>query len=154
VNITVEVALVRKLHSELEDKKRRAQEMHLNRSATSVSSVQNTNSATVGFRRKRKTEIEIKAEQRTIIMVVINAFINFFFRLPELFFLFSISDDLFNENILSEVFNSLVSLGLFWTDLTYFAYILTFSTNFVMYFLFNRKFKKTFFSEWKFVRNR
>jgi hypothetical protein len=65
-NTGVEVTLVRKLHSELKDKKERMDKM----TAASI-----TNS----FRQIRKKEIEERTEQRALIMVAINALITFFF---------------------------------------------------------------------------
>jgi hypothetical protein len=150
VNTGVEVTLVRKLHSELEDKKKRLEGMSAKPAASSSSSI---TTAPISFRKRRKQEIEERAEQRAIIMVVINALINLLFRLPELFVLFSISTILFSDLSFWRFFKTFRSLTLFTTDLTYFTYILTFSTNFLVYYLFNLKFKQTF-SEWTHTKKR
>jgi hypothetical protein len=165
LNTTVEVALVRKLHSVLKDKKRRIEDMEMRLVVESVQANPSANSVThISFRKLRKQEMEEKSEQRAIIMVVVNAFINFFLRLPELFFLFSISNRIFGGNLLTQhiaassallihVFDTYPTLKFFWTDLTYFFYILTFATNFLIYYLFNQKFKLTFSARSRAKRN-
>jgi hypothetical protein len=135
VNTLIEIVLLRKLHRELVVKSRRLTDMEM---ATRALNARTT------FRRRRKQDIEKKAEQRAIAMVVINALLNFFLRLPELFFLFSISKKIFNVNFLEEYFLAFPSLKFLWSDLTYLFYILTFTTNFFIYYLFNQKFKRTF----------
>jgi hypothetical protein len=147
INTTVEVVLLRKLHTELKGKKARKTRLD-NAPRASFSS-----NEPVSFRKRRKRELEERAEQRALIMVLLNAFINFFFRLPELLLLFSASSNVFPKNVLSEFFDSFMSLQLFTTDFAYFSYILTFSTNFIVYFIFNLKFKQTF-SEWRHVKKR
>jgi hypothetical protein len=150
VNTVVEVTLVKKLHSELKDKQKRLDGMN----KLSAAGSSGANLVPVSFRKLRKQEIEEKTEQRAIIMVVINALLNFFFRLPELFFLFSISNSLISDdNILSNFFLVFPSLKICTTDLAYFTYILTFSTNFIVYYVFNQKFKQTF-SEWRNFKKR
>jgi hypothetical protein len=86
-------------------------------------------------------------------MVVMNALINLFFRLPELLVLLAQSRPMIEYNGLYDFFNSLPSLIVLQTDLLYFFYILTFSTNFFIYYLFNLKFKQTF-SEWTNVKKK
>jgi hypothetical protein len=83
-NTFVEVVLVRKLHTELVDKKARLEKLTANTRETS-------SAQPMSFRKKRKLDIEERTEQRAIIMVVINALLNFFLRLPELFVIFSFS---------------------------------------------------------------
>jgi hypothetical protein len=103
----------------------------------------------VSFRRRRKQEIEERSEERAVAMVVINAIFNFLLRLPELFFMFSLSKQLFHFDF----FSSFPNLPLFVTDLAYFFYILTFTTNFLIYYLFNQKFKQSF-SQYMHVKKR
>jgi hypothetical protein len=150
----VEVALVRKLHSELEDKKKRLDDMN-EKSNQNASTLLPAAAVPISFRKRRKQEIEEHTEQRAILMVVINALVNFFFRLPELFFLFSRFQLIFPT---VSFFHDLLSplspnLANFTTDLTYFCYILTFTANFIIYYLFNLKFKQTF-SEWTHTKKR
>jgi hypothetical protein len=154
VNTTVEVTLLRKLHAELKEKRTRRDDMQmasLSRARSSASSI-----TPMSFRRRRKLEIEERSEQRAIIMVVINTIVNFWFRLPELFLLLATCNSLFANsdiNFLWQFFNIFPTLTLFWTDLAYFCYILTFTTNFFIYFLFNQKFKQTF-AQWMRVKKK
>jgi hypothetical protein len=137
VNTFVEVIMLRKLHKELADKKTRLAGM--NHTAI-IAQVQLVN---VSFRKSRKQQIEDGTEGRAILMVVINALFNFILRLPELFVVFSISFTLFGDQ-LNYFFNPFPSFSLFLTDFAYFCYILTFTTNFFIIYLFNQKFKQTF----------
>jgi hypothetical protein len=118
------------LHTELKEKKKRLGE--------------NATTAPISFRRKRKHQIEESAEGRAILMVVFNCALNFILRLPELFFIFTVSHTLFKKmcNYLDgSLFPNFSQIT---TDLTYLCYVLTFSTNFAVYYLFNQKFKQTF----------
>ena len=103
------------------------------------------------FRKRRKQEIEERTEQPAILMVVLNAITNFSLRIPELLVSFSISQALFGSNIFYQFINSFPRLPQSITDLAYFCYILTFTTNFFIYYLFNQKFKQTF-SRWTHVK--
>jgi hypothetical protein len=114
-NTTVEVTLVRKLHSELEGKKKRLAEMSDKPAA--IPSTCTTTAASISFRKRRKQEIEERTEQRAILMVVINAIINLLFRLPELFVVFSISSQLFDDKMFFFFFKTFPSLTIFTTDL-------------------------------------
>jgi hypothetical protein len=141
VNTGVEVLLVRRLRAELANKKQRLEDMQMT-TVRSDSIGVNSTPLVVSFRRMRKQEIEAKTEQRAIIMVVVNATLNFSLRLPELLFLFSLK--LIRSKALFSVLDTFPFLKFFWTDLTFFFYILALSTNFLVYFLFNQKFKRTF----------
>jgi hypothetical protein len=115
VNTSVEVVLVRKLHTELADKKARLKKMaaHSRKSSAPES---------LSFRKKRKLDMEERTEQRAIIMVVINALLNFFLRLPELFVIFSLSYDPFGFTFLETLIEAFPNTRTFVTDLTYFFY--------------------------------
>jgi hypothetical protein len=153
VNTWVEVTIVRKLHSELADKKKRLGGMGMEMTTAAVIRSSATISATLmtSFRKNRRREIDAGAERRAILMVVINALINFFFRLPELIVLLAQSDSLMTNNFIYEFFNTFTDLQTFPTYLMYLFYICTFSSNFLIYYLFNQKFKQTF-SEWRHVK--
>jgi hypothetical protein len=149
VNTWVEVTIVRKLHLELADKKKRLGGM-----GNKVNTVAVTpNAQPVSFRKRRKQQMEEGAEKRAFLMVVVNALINFFFRLPELLVLLAQSEPLGSNNVLFDFFNVLRTTTSLPTDVACFFYILTFSTNFLIYYLFNIKFKQSF-SEWRHVKKR
>jgi hypothetical protein len=141
VSTAVDVIIVRKLHAALEDKKTKTKDMKAHVSADTIS-----------FRKKRKLEIEDRSEERAVLMVVVNALFSFFLRLPELLVVLSGSPMLFGT-VLAYFFDLFSSILEFATDVYYLAYILTFSTNFLIYYLFNMKFKETFY-EYRNVKKR
>jgi hypothetical protein len=141
-NMIVEVTLVREIIKDLGDKKKETDE------------AEGSNVLQFSFRQRRNNEIEVKAKYRLILMVVFGIIINLFFRLPEFFFLFATFNQLICVDELAALFtNYLMSFRYFWIDLVYFCYILTLSTNFLIYFLFDQKFKRTF-AEKKHVKRR
>jgi hypothetical protein len=154
INTGVEVILLRKLQRELTDKERRLKEMentnkHPNSDTYKSDSIPHSTVPPMSFRKQRKHHIEEKTERRTIIMVAMNAVLNFILRLPELLFLFSVSNDLFYWDFFL-IFPNLPNLI---TDFAYFMHILTFTSNFLIFYLFNMKFKQTF-SEFTHVKKR
>jgi hypothetical protein len=148
LNTLVEVVLVVKLHAELKDKRRRMAGMSHGGGATTTQ----LSRQSASFRKMRKQHIEEGTERRAVAMVVINAIVNFILRLPELFLVFSIAGPL-DSFSLAAFFNAFPSLPLFMTDLAYLMYILTFTTNFFVYYLFNQKFKQTF-AKWTHVKQK
>jgi hypothetical protein len=140
LNTGVEVILVLKLKKELKEKKKRLDQMEMTSGAV-LSSKQTGTVAVVSFRKLRKQNIEAGAEGRAVLMVTLNAILNFFFRLPELLSVFSVAQNIFGCFSFVYVFSS---LPIFLTDLAYFFYILTSTTTFFIFYLFNLKFKETF----------
>jgi hypothetical protein len=129
VNTFIEVLTVRKLHQELIEKKHKLQ--HIN------------NQMDIAL--KRKLEMGSKKENRAMIMVIANSFINFLFRLPEIFFFLTTANSLFKENGHFEMFiRQLNDFESFFIDVSYFMYILTFITNVAVYYFFNTNFKQAF----------
>jgi hypothetical protein len=153
VNTGVEVTLIRKLHSELADKKKRLDDMEkANKPQVEETSPPKPSIApVVSFRKRRKQQMEETTEQRTVLMVVLNALINFFLRLPELCIPFSVSEDLFGMSW--SFVNLIPSFPAFMADVAYFFYILTFTSTFIVYYLFNMKFKQSF-SEYTHAKKR
>jgi hypothetical protein len=130
VNTCVEVAIVRKLHAELTEKRRKLAQM-----AAHAANSQN----------QAKVDSMNEKERRAVLMVVLNSLLNFLLRLPEMFIFVATSNFLFNnDNILYEVIQSVRQLPILLIDLSYFCFILTFSTNCFIYYKFNDKFKKAF----------
>jgi hypothetical protein len=142
VNTWIEVSLVRKLHKELTYKRKKvAEEIEL-------TSLHNSAHSTVLNKiikaKQKKIEQDNKKEQRAIIMVISNSLINFILRLPEIFVFISSSNSLFPSNPLYSFFNSLYDFMSMMVSFSYLAYVLTFSTNVLIYYLFNTKFKQLF----------
>jgi hypothetical protein len=139
--------LVRKLHLELENKKKRMTQMN---GARSNLEENKASIAPISFCKRRKLAMEETAERRAIIMVSINAFVIFFLRIPELLFVFTISQELFGATFYAYI-ALFSSSKLILSDLLYFAYILSLTSIFFINFIFNQKFKQTF-SKWTHVK--
>jgi hypothetical protein len=120
LNTTIEVKIVQRMHKEL--------------IATDVSVA------------KKKEEEDEKKERRVIKMIVLNGVFNFFLRSPDLLVWLQYTDirNLIaggsmtweHAAILLPGFSNLI------VDIGYFTYILTFSTNFLIFYKFNAKFKE------------
>jgi hypothetical protein len=130
LNTLVEVIIVIKLHKELQEKRKRAEQR----------------SNQIDARTRRNLEMDHKKEQRAIIMVVVNGLVNFLLRLPEIFIFLTTGDLIFTTDF-NDIefyiakFNSFDSL---FVDVSYLTFILTFTTNVLIYYLFNTKFKQAF----------
>jgi hypothetical protein len=152
LNTIVEASLVRNLHTEIRDKRVKADnEIQLSQSRNSSGSevINKVNSA-----KKKKIEQDAKKETRAIVMVITNSGLNFFLRLPEIFVFFS-SNFAYLDNSLSGLHDSVVFEPVIINDfdnimvsVSYFLYILTFTANVAVYWMFNPKFKQHF-SLWK-----
>jgi hypothetical protein len=102
--------------------------------------------------KEKKIDQDKKKETRAIAMVVTNSILNFVLRFPEILILISSNSDflqfIFNAGSMSvDISANLVSFS-------YFAYILIFSLNVVVYYTFNPKFKKLFIFWPHFVKNK
>jgi hypothetical protein len=131
LNTAIEVKLVRRMHKELDDKRERIARMNSDD--------------------KMKNEIEDKKKEKKVIkMVIFNGILNFVLRAPDMLFwlentnIFSI---VIAESIIITLFSKtgLASFvpGLlgFVADVGYLSYILTFSTNFIIFYKFNLNFR-------------
>jgi hypothetical protein len=135
-NTGVEVKIVRRMHKELKDKRERLAKMNASnsRSSQAVETCQTEED-------RKKEEEDGKKERRVIKMVAINGLLNFILRASDMLFWLENKNISVLLNIGSQ--DSLLP-GIFSliTDLGYFAFILTFTTNFVIYYKFNLKFKE------------
>jgi hypothetical protein len=135
VNTWIEVQIVRKMHKEIKGKRERIANM-----SNKASSSTTPNGTVKNQQDLKKAEEDEKKERRVINMVILNSILNLFLRSPDVLVLLE------NQNIwktfvesltytLPGFFNFVVSIG-------YFTYILTFSTNFAIFYFFNLKFKE------------
>jgi hypothetical protein len=120
VNTSLEISIVCRLHAELGEKRRRMAEM----------------SSLDEAKRKMKMDQDRKSENRAICMVVMNGIVNFALRVPEVFLFLYISFSFLFYEILNSVF--------IFVDTFYLFYVLTFSTNVLVFYFFNKKFKEAF----------
>jgi ABC-type multidrug transport system fused ATPase/permease subunit len=137
LNTGLEAKIVRRMHKELKEKRERMAK--LNSSKPSSTELANTSQA--DEEKSREKEDSIK-ERRVIKMVVLNSIFNFVLRAPDMLFWFE------NTSLLMYVFTyrfgssfvpgrlSLVA------DIGYLTFILTFTTNFIIFYKFNKKFNE------------
>jgi hypothetical protein len=102
---------------------------------------------------KKKEEEDLKKERKVIKMVVLNGIINFVLRAPDMLFWLenvSIWSIVFKNQIDGTYTTDQVVGGIFGfiPDIGYFTYILTFTTNFFIFYLFNMNFKEAVVYFW------
>jgi hypothetical protein len=156
LNTCVEASLVLKLRKEIAEKRAKAEDEIRAMSANNSSGSAVVNKVIKA--KQKRIEQDAKKETRVIVMVVTNSVVILVFRLPEiLVFLSSNSEFLYSliasgfsvfdnsglelnykgAQILNGLSNAMVSMS-------YLMYILTFTTNVAIYYLFNNKFKQHF----------
>jgi hypothetical protein len=145
VNTAVEVSLVLKMRAEIAEKRFKTEE------EIRVSQSKNTSRSEVVNRvirgKQKKIEQDAKKETRVIGMVVYNSVINFLLRGPEILVFLSSDPFLLNVFYHTETKQGLHFSSSFTTvivSVSYFMYILTFTTNVMIYYFFNAKFKQLF----------
>jgi hypothetical protein len=161
LNTGIEIKLVRRMHKELTEKRERLAKMSASAKASSSSAVTATVSASKTLdtaeqeKNKKDEEEDERKERRVIKMVVFNGVFNFFLRAPECVSWME------NENVWTSVFNVFSAQNV-WNgtnyympgilnliaDIGYFSYILTFTTNFFIYYKFNNKFNEAVVFFW------
>jgi hypothetical protein len=149
-NTGIEGLLVWRMHKELREKRERMIKMNAANSVSSnvrtISNAAHRLSQTDEGINERNEAEDAKKERRVVKMVVLNSIFNLILRAPDLLFWIE------NVNIWCALFicnNKRITFGLFvpgllglLADIGYLTYILTFTTNFVIFFKFNKKFKK------------
>jgi hypothetical protein len=142
LNTLIEVMLVVRMRKEMRDKRKRLATMQHapnNVSQTIIRSNQED-------KKKKQEEEDWKKERRVIIMVVLNGVLNFVLRVPDLLVL--LEEHGFWAQLINKAHLQFVSFGIFipalldlFVAIGYFTYILTFTTNFLVFYFFNSKFK-------------
>jgi hypothetical protein len=149
LNTGIEVKLVWRMHRELREKRERLAKMN-NVAVDRLSSSNFETTSTVKTDKKKKeNEDEIK-QRRVIKMVVLTSVFNILLRAPDMLSWIE------NVNIFPIVFGDaqyflgqfVPGLLSFIADLSYLTYILTFTTNFVIFFKFNKNFKEAVVCSW------
>jgi hypothetical protein len=147
VNTGIEAKLVWRMHKELKDKReRRAAMISEKSSSKEVASNSDQKAITTDNTKKMEEQEDEKKERRVIKMVVINGLLNFILRSPDMLFWME------NSTIWVKLFknvSALKTIGFFIpgfltfiVDIGYFSYILTFTTNFIVFYFFNLKFRE------------
>jgi hypothetical protein len=147
INTLVEVNLVLEMRKTIAEKKLKAEQ------EIELSTMNNASGSEVINRliiiKKKKIVEDAKKETKAIMMVISNSLVNFFLRLPEILIFFSSNSSelaiiVFGTN-LQEITNYLVNnISSTMVSVSYFLYILTFTTNVAIYCVFNPKFKQLF----------
>jgi hypothetical protein len=146
INTWVEAALVLKMHREIAEKRAQlAEEIRFSRMNNSAGS--EVVNKVIRGKQKRLIE-DAKKDTRAVKMVVTNSAINFLLRLPEILVFFSSDFAVFESLLLSsKTYLNTIFLSSFdsmLVSVSYLLYILTFTTNVLIYCLFNTKFKQYF----------
>jgi hypothetical protein len=142
VNTRIEWSLVRNMRAEIAEKRVKTEEEVAKMKMNSSSHSEVINKVIRG--KLKKIEEDAKKEQRAILMVIVNSGLNFVLRLPELLVFFSDSNALFPGNPFYKIFANGVNLNDMTVTISYLMYILTFTTNVAIYYLFNAKFRQLF----------
>jgi hypothetical protein len=127
INTCIELAFVLNFREEIAEKRKKVED--------EIKIMKNNNAAQSAVVNKmirgkeKKIEQDGKKETRAIMMVIVNSGINFFFRLPEILVFISGSHSLLGSNVLYIFVTSVINLPDLFVSLSYFAYILTFTTN-------------------------
>jgi hypothetical protein len=140
LNTSIEIKVVMRMHKELKEKRVRIEQMNAVSSrgaaASAVSQSQSNDS-------KKKAEEDERKERRTIMMVVLNGVFNFVLRSPEMLVWLETSTSF--DRIISNRLNLRYYMPSFWNlvqDVGNFGFLLTFCTNFFIFYRFNKKFNE------------
>jgi hypothetical protein len=156
VNTGIEVKLVRRMHTELQEKRQRLAKM--NDHSLSVPVVATATSqlakACQSDEEKKREKEDVKKERKVIKMVIINGFFNFVLRAPDILFwmenqsVWSALDENYGdvEKTVEQYVPGLLTLI---ADIGFLTYILTFSTNFFIFYKYKKNFRQAFVLFWK-----
>ncbi len=125
-NTAIEIIIVRRLRRELADKMANIASMH----------------ASSRILNEKRAKSDAKKKQKAIVMVIINSLINLVLRFPEFFLFLKNSNILFNNNPLFNILCGDYAVCDYMIEMSNFFFILTFSTNYLTYYFFNKKFRK------------
>jgi hypothetical protein len=149
LNTGIEVKMVRRMHKELKEKRERHDRMNAEKLCPSVDV---TDSAEKNFEKSKIEKEDMIKERNVIKMVVYNGILNFILRVPEIFFWLqyeniivllmpSIQSNFYNSFLL-EIKMYMPGFLSFFVDISYLTYILTFTTNFIIFYMYNKNFKE------------
>jgi hypothetical protein len=152
INTCVEASLVLKMRKEIAEKRERIED-EIRVSAANNSSQSEVVNKVINSKQKKIAE-DAKKETRAIKMVVTNSLFNFFLRLPEILVFFS-SNSSFLVSLTSVAENEETNLSLLSNNISstmlsvsYFCFILTFTSNVAINCFFNEKIKQHFAWWW------
>jgi ABC-type multidrug transport system fused ATPase/permease subunit len=138
VNTVIEVKICRRMQKELREKRKRFAKMNARKSSILTTE---TLTKSLSDEEMKKEEEDRNKERLVIKMVAINGLLNFILRAPDLLFWLEnsrVSSMAFDATVLEQYMPGVLN---FIVDIGYFTYIVTFTTNFVIFYKFNKKFK-------------
>jgi hypothetical protein len=145
MNTGIEIKIVRCMQKELREKRERMARMNTARASTLPT---NSTAGSGDVSEKKREDEDAIKERKVIKMVVLNSAFNFVLRAPEMLFwlenasiftFFFKPSGFYLGHYLGTRLPGLLSLV---TDVAYLTYILTFTTNFIIFYKFNSKFKE------------
>jgi hypothetical protein len=149
VNTCIEVSLFLNLRKEIAEKRAKLEKEIAESQSKNTSGSAVINKVNRG--KQKKIDQDKKKETRAIVMVILNSVINFFLRLPELFVFVSSYYSFLclllgnkTQIISQDIYLLILSISSMILSFSYFFYIFTFTTNVVIYCVFNPTFKKHF----------
>jgi hypothetical protein len=153
LNTTIEVNIVRRMQKELREKRERLAKMNSANSGLKTSSDGAENKSQTDLEDKKREREDGEKERKVIKMIVLNCFLNLILRGPDLLYCLQnlgVHENIFNifkdyDNAKKEIVPGLLS---FFTDLAYFTYLLTFTSNFVIFYVFNKNFNEAVVLFW------
>jgi hypothetical protein len=147
LNTCLEIKIVRRMHKELKEKRKRILIMKFANPAAKTNSNEQENEHQADIENKKREEEDGIKERKVIQMVVLNGFVNLILRAPEIFFWLERkgSFDIFLTIDFWEYINKthlVPGLLNLITDIGYLSYCLTFSSNFFIFYKFNKNFNE------------
>jgi hypothetical protein len=155
INTGVEMNLIKNLRKEIVEKKGKM-EKEINTMIMNNSSGSMIINKLIRDKQK-KIEQDAKKEQRATIMVITNSFVNFYLRLPEVLVFFvstcysnnlgltgNCGATILAGSVIYQFLSNIINLKNTIVSFAYLMYILTFTTNVAVYYVFNTKFRQLF----------
>jgi hypothetical protein len=147
LNTGIEIKIVRRMQKELKEKRKRMAKMNASHPSSSALTTIDLEAEKKSRDDDKKREEEDGIKERKVIkMVVLNGLFNFVLRAPDMLswannsYLMGYLESV-NSLLMANVNGTPGFLNLI-TDIGYLSYILTFTTNFLIFYLFNKKFKE------------
>jgi hypothetical protein len=137
LSLIIEAVIVKKLKKELNDKDERIASM------TDSSTRQQNVTLSARIRHRKKQNESTKVEQKAILMTSVNSFLNFTFRLPEMFIpVYFITETFYSNSSWLQYLCGYLSICEILNDMISLLFIISLSVNYFVYYYFNKKFKE------------
>jgi hypothetical protein len=149
LNTGLEVNMVRHLQKELRKKRERLAKIKLNISGvkTCLDEAKNKNKPQKALEDEIREKADGEKERTLIKMIVLNCILSLILRGPDLLYCMEnvgVNHNIFTLSDYEDISRYAIVPGLlsFLTDLAYFTYLMTFTTSFIIFYKFNKKFNE------------